>query len=430
MEISSPRPDRFIPQRSEMDVDFCNYLLTKENSTTSKGPLTPTMYKNLAKTMFENNEKILAFKQKAPVASGQNEMKVLYSSSTKKTTKAKPTRNINKNAEVLLDAPGLKDDFYQNILDWSSKNFIAIALQNEVYLWNGSDGSIQKLLSEELTNPITSVSWAKDGRHLAVGTEMNTVQLWDVERAKKVRTLHGHSGKVSSLAWNGAYLSTGGRDTQILNHDVRLPQHHVSTFAYHQNEICGMKWSNNGEQLACGGNDNVVSIWDQRLITEGRVEEPTFVLSSHKAAVKALSWAPFQNNLLATGGGSTDRSIKFWNTSTGAELDSIDTGSQVCALQWANNGSKELVSSHGFSKNQLTVWNYPSMSKISDDLVGHRSRVLHMCLSPDGTTVATAAGDESLRFWKVFEPVQVASKQAQSSSTNTRRKVQAPVNIR
>ena len=38
------------------------------------------------------------------------------------------------------------------------------------------------------------------------------------------------------------------------------------------------------------------------------------------------------------------------------------------------------------------------------DLRGHTSRVLHLALSPDGTTVASAAADETLRFWKVFQP--------------------------
>jgi cell division cycle 20, cofactor of APC complex len=42
------------------------------------------------------------------------------------------------------------------------------------------------------------------------------------------------------------------------------------------------------------------------------------------------------------------------------------------------------------------------MKKITD-LRGHTSRVLHLALSPDGTTVASAAADETLRFWKVFE---------------------------
>lgn len=50
---------------------------------------------------------------------------------------------------------------------------------------------------------------------------------------------------------------------------------------------------------------------------------------------------------------------------------------------------------------QLTLWKYPSMVKIAE-LTGHKSRVLFMAQSPDGCTVASAAGDERLRFWNVF----------------------------
>ena len=35
-------------------------------------------------------------------------------------------------------------------------------------------------------------------------------------------------------------------------------------------------------------------------------------------------------------------------------------------------------------------------------LTGHTYRVLYLSASPDGTTVVTGAGDETLRFWKVF----------------------------
>ena len=37
------------------------------------------------------------------------------------------------------------------------------------------------------------------------------------------------------------------------------------------------------------------------------------------------------------------------------------------------------------------------------DLKGHTNRVLSMCLSPDGKTVLSAAADETLRFWKLFD---------------------------
>jgi cell division cycle protein 20 (cofactor of APC complex) len=84
----------------------------------------------------------------------------------------------------------------------------------------------------------------------------------------------------------------------------------------------------------------------------------------HTAAVKAISWCPWQRNVLASGGGTIDRTIRIWNSSNGNNLKCVDTGSQVCAIQWSET-HKELVSSHGFSDNQLIVWKYADMSKVS-----------------------------------------------------------------
>jgi cell division cycle 20-like protein 1 (cofactor of APC complex) len=36
-------------------------------------------------------------------------------------------------------------------------------------------------------------------------------------------------------------------------------------------------------------------------------------------------------------------------------------------------------------------------------LTGHTYRVLYLAMSPDGRTIVTGAGDETLRFWNVFD---------------------------
>ena len=46
------------------------------------------------------------------------------------------------------------------------------------------------------------------------------------------------------------------------------------------------------------------------------------------------------------------------------------------------------------------------------ELNGHTSRVLYMTQSPDGCTVASAAADETLRFWNVFGNPATAGKAA------------------
>ena len=50
-------------------------------------------------------------------------------------------------------------------------------------------------------------------------------------------------------------------------------------------------------------------------------------------------------------------------------------GSQVSSIVW-NTEYKELVSGHGFSQNQLTVWKYPSLAKVNNKTIRFSSDFL------------------------------------------------------
>ena len=65
---------------------------------------------------------------------------------------------------------------------------------------------------------------------------------------------------------------------------------------------------------------------------------------------------------------------------------------QVCNLSWSKNVN-EVVSTHGYSQNQIIVWKQPSMTKLAT-LTGHTMRVLYLAVSPDGQTIVTGAGAE------------------------------------
>ncbi|XP_057458841.1 cell division cycle 20.2, cofactor of APC complex-like [Lotus japonicus] len=397
--------DRFIPNRSAMDFSYAHYMLTEGRKNKEEpvvtSPSKEAYRKKLAEAFNMNRTRILAFKNKPPqpVEAIPSDF---FSPSPPQSKSSKPRRHIPQSSERTLDAPDIEDDFYLNLLDWGSSNVLCIALGNIVYLWNASDSSTAELVTvNEEEGPITSVSWAPDGRHLAVGLNNSIVQLWDSTTSKLLRVLRGgHRGRVGSLAWNNHILSTGGMEGRVVNNDVRIRSHIVETYRGHNQEVCGLKWSPSGQQLASGGNDNLVHIWDRSRASSNSPTRWLHRFEEHVAAVKALAWCPFQGNLLASGGGGSDQCIKFWNTHTGACLNTINTGSQVCALLWSKS-ERELLSSHGFTQNQLTLWKYPSMLKMAE-LNGHTSRVLHMAQSPDGCTVASAAADETLRFWNVF----------------------------
>lgn len=317
----------------------------------------------------------------------------------------KRKRKISKVPFKVLDAPALADDFYLNLVDWSSLNVLAVGLGSCVYLWSACTSKVTKLC--DLTSPsnqggsqesatVTSVSWTQRGTHLAVGVNYGEVQLWDTVKCKKIRTMGGHSARVGALSWSGPVLASGSRDRLIYLRDMRVQQPFTARLSSHKQEVCGLKWSfDEPTHLASGGNDNKLLVWDIK-----NHRQPAHRFAEHNAAVKAIAWSPHQHGLLASGGGTQDRCIRFWNALSGSALNAIDTGSQVCNLAWSQN-CNEIVSTHGYSLNQIALWKYPTMQKVAT-LTGHTYRVLYLAMSPDGSTIVTGAGDETLRFWQVF----------------------------
>lgn len=307
-----------------------------------------------------------------------------------------PGKQFRKIAKVpyrVLDAPSLADDFYYSLIDWSSTDILAVALGKSIFLTDNNTNEVVHLC--DTANEYTSLSWVGAGTHLAVGQGNGLVEIYDIVKKKCIRTLSGHLDRVACLSWNGHVLTSGSRDRCILHRDVRMQESFFERIETHTQEVCGLSWNIEHNKLASGGNDNYVYVYD------GVNRSPIVSINEHKAAVKALAWSPHKRGILATGGGTADRRLKIWNVNTSAKIKDVDTGSQVCNMVWSKN-TDEIVTSHGYSKYHLTLWDYPTMDPIAM-LKGHSFRVLHLTLSADGTTVVSGAGDETLRYWKLFE---------------------------
>ncbi|XP_028448066.1 cell division cycle protein 20 homolog isoform X2 [Perca flavescens] len=412
--------DRFIPTRNRKQMDVASFLLSKENQPVDTNDTTET---SKAWSMSLNgynieDSKILHLGGKplnAPEGY-QNNLKVLYSQGATPAS-VKKTRYISSNPDKFLDAPDVRNDFYLNVIDWSSQNVVAVALNNRVYLLDYAQDRIfflMRLASEE--DYICSLSWAKGGNYLAIGTSDCKVQLWDVYNRTRVRSLASHTSRVASLSWNDHVLTSGSRSGHIHHHDVRVADHHIFTLTGHSQEVCGLKWSPDGRYLASGGNDNLVYVWPR--MQEGGTTNSVQCWSDHQGAVKALAWCPWQSGILASGGGTSDRHIRIWNVNSGSCISSLDTQSQISSLLFSPN-YKELVSAHGYAHNNVVIWKYPALTRVAE-LKGHEDRVLSLILSPDCSTIATIAGDETIRMWKSFEvdPVKKAKERLVKSTSS------------
>jgi cell division cycle 20-like protein 1, cofactor of APC complex len=106
------------------------------------------------------------------------------------------------------------------------------------------------------------VQWSKQGHLLAVGTHSGLLQIWDTNKCKIIKTLGGHDGRICAVSWTSNFLSTGSRDKSILHRDLRTHSNFEAKLVGHRQEVCGLKWSFDEQQLASGGNDNKLFIWN------------------------------------------------------------------------------------------------------------------------------------------------------------------------
>ena len=174
-------------------------------------------------------------------------------------------RKIPQEPERILDAPNLTDNFYCNPLDWGAKNILSVCLGSYSYLWNYNNLETNLLTKNKYDIEYCSSSFMDNGVCIGLGLNNGDIELWDIEKKIKIRSLKGHNERVGALAWNGYNLYSGSKDTIIFNHDVRIKNHIVMKLSGgHNKEVCSLKWNLDFKYLASGGNDNLVCLWDVR----------------------------------------------------------------------------------------------------------------------------------------------------------------------
>lgn len=336
------------------------------------------------------------------------------SEATMKTLSAaytRPDRVIPTKPEKVLYVPGIFDDYYLNLMSWSKDNVVAITLESGTYLWN-----VETNIPEEVflaTDSETSLGFSpSEPSLLAVGTDSGSLVIHDIQNPCAPVPVSAWElescGMIGTLDWsqNGSLLACGTKSGSIGLIDHRVAHKPVSfmgscTGSGHAQDVCGLKWNPQGSLVASGGNDDLVMVWDVR-----NSASPLKIFTGHCAAVRALAWSPHVRGQLVSGGGTTDKTIRFWDTNTLTSLGKLDAGSQVCGLHWSSLAN-EIVSTHGFSQNHVKIWDAKTRGGIAV-LCGHTSRILYLAVSPDERKILTGSPDESLCFWNLY-PVSPSS---------------------
>ena len=212
---SSPTVDRFIPRREAgFSRDLSNYVSTSAEQEKSRpvendmSPAKEDYRKALRETILSGDSPKKILMVSSPTSAGIKRTSVdggiggsppesVSPGGCEGIKRKRPARFIPKSPDKILDAPDLVDDYYLNLLDWSSTNTVAVALGQSVFLWNASTGATHKLVETTGSgNIVTSLAWASNGNSLAIGTHSAEVQLWDVEASIEIRRMRSQSNAV------------------------------------------------------------------------------------------------------------------------------------------------------------------------------------------------------------------------------------------
>jgi cell division cycle protein 20 (cofactor of APC complex) len=335
--------------------------------------------------------------------------------SLKQSVTSVKTQSLNPvpdQAMRILDAPNLDTDINLSLMSWSADNILALALGRQVYLYNARTRDVRMmtdvLVADTVSEEVSCVKWcnmAGKTHYLAVATE-TAVHIYNSRTSTIFRSFTGTGCRAASMAWNAVkgWLTVGFYNGKIFNIDFGSDGNAISLYEFHQQEVCCLAWNESGTRLASGSDDTMVCLWDADEIKSHKqplalfVQRPRFVFKGHTASVKAIAWCPYDKNVLATGGGVDDGTIKVWNALSGNTISTTNTGSDaVTSLMWFDS---VLFSGHG---EDVSVWLSRSMRKVQSLSRQLQGCVLCMEMSPDRSSMAALCEDERLLFWKVDE---------------------------
>lgn len=200
---------------------------------------------------------------------------------------------------------------YVRSLAWSPNGDRVAVAQDDVEVWDVATGQLLYRESEH-RNFIFQIAWNPDGTQLATASVDNSVKIWSAA-----------TGEVLSTMW--VITDTGS---------MPVSEAYVSADS--------VSWNPDGTKLVFGAEDGSVRIWDRTVLSGAEVStvwgDPT-VLQEHEEAVWAVAWSP-TGDLIASG--SLDGTVRFWNATTGEQIEVIQVGTnvQVNSVAWSPDGSK------------------------------------------------------------------------------------------
>ena len=211
-------------------------------------------------------------------------------------------------------------------------------LDSITYIYSTEDDySVSRVLQEH-NGGVTCVQFSQCGNFLASGSADSTVIIFTTHNFAATKILTGHAMGVTSLCFSPTdvnYIATASNDHTVKIWDLSGDTH--QTLTSHTSNVYCVDFSPCGNFLASCGRDKVIKIWSTEL------KDCIYVahnLTNHEECVTSVKYSP--DGLFLASGGSFDKSLRLWSTSTNEEVLTI-RGHFITDVNFSPD-SKSLVS--------------------------------------------------------------------------------------
>ncbi|RCG33067.1 TIR domain-containing protein [Sphaerisporangium album] len=235
--------------------------------------------------------------------------------------------------------------------------------------------------SSRLPSP---VAYSPDGGLLALGSEDGGVLICDTVTGAPLRTLHGHRGRVYSVAYAPGVLVTGAADGAVRVWDPLTGEmRHVR--AGHSEGVWPVVADPAGDLIAAGGADGVMNVWSA--LTGAHVA----ALPGHTAPIYTVVFLPGR---LVTG--DAGGAIRVWDLATGSLVHAL-TGHRGTVYRLVLSPDGRMLAA-GDHTGVVRVWD-PLTGEPLHDLRGHTGRVYALDFHPSGDLLASGDTSGGVRLW-------------------------------
>uniref|UniRef100_Q020D3 WD-40 repeat protein n=1 Tax=Solibacter usitatus (strain Ellin6076) TaxID=234267 RepID=Q020D3_SOLUE len=200
--------------------------------------------------------------------------------------------------------------------------------------------------------PVTAVAFSPDGK-LVVSGGYKELLLWDPSTGRLVRKIGKLSGQVRAIAFgadsNSIAVADGvpGRAGSVVQVDLQIGA--ITAIQQAKDEMLAVAFSADGKLLATGGTDSIV-----RIYATGTNAAP-IELKGHTGWISGVAFSP-DGKLFASG--SADKTVRVWKTDTWKEVFQLPAQitEPVSAVAFANEGDLLAFATGGPDERAIRIW--------------------------------------------------------------------------